>query len=321
MRRFAEGPRLRGFGKIYLQTAGEGREKVSFSAGVPLDSFFRFRYNNKERKIAAAARLSRARRKEKVGMEKISNVAVFIDAENVPSASAKQIFDEASNYGNILVKRIYADWSKASVKGWKEEVNRYSMTAEQQFEVQARKNTTDIALIIQALIILFEKDVDVFFIAAGDSDYTRLVRELRERGKTVIGLGGRNVNQSYVNAFNEFIYLDGEEPRPAPAKKGKAKGKPQPQPVQPAPPQEEVLDNKRKSDLHNIIDRLIDNSGKAFFAQISSEMKQKYSDFIPKNFGCNSFKKLMEKLMPYLKKYSIGTNADGTTMYLCRREK
>lgn len=254
-------------------------------------------------------------------MEKVSNVAVFIDAENVPSASAKQIFDEASNYGNILVKRIYADWSKASVKGWKEEVNRYSMTAEQQFEVQARKNTTDIALIIQALIILFEKDVDVFFIAAGDSDYTRLVRELRERGKTVIGLGGRNVNQSYVNAFNEFIYLDGEEPKPAPAKKGKAKGKPQPQPAQPAPPQEEVLDNKRKSDLHNIIDRLIDNSGKAFFAQISSEMKQKYSDFIPKNFGCNSFKKMMEKLMPYLKKYSIGTNADGTTMYLYRKDR
>ena len=82
-----------------------------------------------------------------------------------------------------------------------------------------------------------------------------------------------------------------------------------------------MLDNKRKSDLHNIIDRMIDNSGKAFFAQISSEMKQKYSDFIPKNFGCNSFKKLMEKLMPYLKKYSIGTDADGTTMYLCRKNK
>lgn len=141
-------------------------------------------------------------------MEKINNVAVLIDAENVSSGSAKQIFDEASNYGNIVVKRIFADWSKGAVKSWKEEVNRYSMTAVQQFEVQPRKNTIDIALIIQALVILFEKDVDVFCIAAGDSDYTRLVRELRERNKTVIGLGGRNVNQSFVNAFNEFIYLD-----------------------------------------------------------------------------------------------------------------
>ena len=50
-------------------------------------------------------------------MEKVNNVAVLIDAENVPSAAAKQIFDEASNYGNILVKRIFADWSKACVKG------------------------------------------------------------------------------------------------------------------------------------------------------------------------------------------------------------
>lgn len=253
-------------------------------------------------------------------MDKINNVAVLIDAENVGSHNAKQIFDEASNYGNIVVKRIFADWSKGSVKGWKEEVNRYSMTAVQQFEVTPRKNTIDIALIIQALVILFEKDVDVFCIAAGDSDYTRLVRELRERNKTVIGLGGRNVNQSFVNAFNEFIYFDAGEEKPANRKKEKGKGgaakAPVPQPA--APAQEEILDNKRKSDLHNIIDRLIDNNGRAFFSQISSEMKQKYSDFIPKNFGCNSFKKMMEKLTPYLKKYSIGTAADGTSMYLYR---
>ena len=256
-------------------------------------------------------------------MEKVNNVAVLIDAENVSAGNAKQIFDEASNYGNIIVKRIFADWSKASVKGWKEEVNRYSMTAVQQFEVQPRKNTIDIALIIQALIILFEKDVDVFCIAAGDSDYTRLVRELRERDKTVIGMGGRNVNQSFVNAFNEFIYLDAgaeqkQEARKVQNPKVKAVQSALPQAV---PAETEILDNKRKSDLHNIIDRMIDNNGKAFYAQISSEMKQKYSDFIPKNFGCNSFKKLMEKLTPYLKKYSIGTDAAGTTMYLYRREK
>ena len=254
-------------------------------------------------------------------MDKVANVAVLIDAENVGAQSAKQIFDEASNYGNIIVKRIFADWSKASVKGWKEEVNRYSMTAVQQFEVQPRKNTIDIALIIQALVILYEKDVDVFCIAAGDSDYTRLVRELRERNKTVIGLGGRNVNQNFVNAFNEFIYLDGAAETKAAEKQQKNKAEKQVQNLASPAQEPEILDNKRKSDLHNIIDRMIDNNGKAFYAQISSEMKQKYSDFIPKNFGCNSFKKLMERLMPYLKKYSIGTESDGTSMYLIRNKK
>ena len=252
-------------------------------------------------------------------MEKINNVAVLIDAENVGAQHAKQVFDEASNYGNVFIKRIFADWSKASVKGWKEEVNRYSMTAEQQFEVSPRKNTIDIALIIQALVILFEKDVDVFFIAAGDSDYTRLVRELRERDKVVIGMGGRNVNQSYVNAFNEFLYFDEGEEEQKPAKKQAKTAKAPQAPPQPKEP--ELIDAKRKSDLHNIIDRMIDNNGKAFYSQISSEMKQKYSDFIPKNFGCNSFKKLMEKLLPCLKRYSIGTEADGTSLYLVRAPK
>ncbi len=282
---------------------------------VELDTAVRIGYNISEEN-------SRKSWQKGERMEKINNVAVLIDAENVSSGSAKQIFDEASNYGNIVVKRIFADWSKGAVKGWKEEVNRYSMTAVQQFEVQPRKNTIDIALIIQALVILFEKDVDVFCIAAGDSDYTRLVRELRERNKTVIGLGGRNVNQSFVNAFNEFIYLDTATESKPNIQRGKGQkvkvAIPAAQPVLAEP---EILDNKRKSDLHNIIDRMIDNSGKAFYAQISSEMKQKYSDFIPKNFGCNSFKKLMEKLTPYLKKYSIGTDAAGTTMYLYRREK
>ena len=222
-------------------------------------------------------------------MDKVRNVAVLIDAENVPAHSAKQIFDEASNYGNVMVKRIFADWSKTSVKGWKDEVNRYSMTAVQQFEVQPRKNTIDIALIIQALIVLFEKDVDVFCIAAGDSDYTRLVRELRERNKVVIGMGGRNVNPGFVNAFNEYIYLASDEKEKEKKKKEKPGKAKTPAPVQ-KEEKPEIIDPTKKKDLVDIIDRLIDdNNGKAYYAQISMEMKQKYSDFIPKNYGCNSF--------------------------------
>ena len=107
--------------------------------------------------------------------------------------------------------------------------------------------------------------------------------------------------------------------RPAGRQARKAKAPQQTPP--PAPKEPELIDSKRKSDLHNIIDRLIDNNGKAFYSLISSEMKQKYSDFIPKNFGCNSFKKLMEKLLPCLKRYTAGTEADGTSWYLVRSPK
>lgn len=250
-------------------------------------------------------------------MAKNTNVAVFIDAENVGAGNAKQIFDEASNYGDIIVKRIFADWSKTALKSWRDEINRYSITAEQQFGIVSKKNCSDIALIIQTMVVLFEKDVDVFCLVSGDSDFTRLVQELRERNKTVIGMGGRNVNPAFVNAFSEYVYLDNGESAPQSEKKKTGK-----KTVQPLPDKTEIAERKKKEDLVKIIERLIDdNNGKAYYARISSEMKQKHADFIPKNYECNSFKKLMEKILPSLKKYESFTEEDGTTMYLRRTNK
>lgn len=251
-------------------------------------------------------------------MARNTNVAVFIDAENVGAGNAKQIFDEASNYGDIVVKRIFADWSKTALKSWREEINRYSITAEQQFGIVSKKNCSDIALIIQTMVVLFEKDVDVFCLVSGDSDFTRLVQELRERNKTVVGMGGRNVNPAFVNAFSEYVYLDNGEGA-GQAQKGNSSKK---KAAQPAPDKTEIAERKKREDLMKIIERLIDdNDGKAYYARISAEMKQKHADFIPKNYECNSFKKLMEKILPSLKKYESFTDVDGTTMYLKRMRK
>ena len=137
-------------------------------------------------------------------MARNTNVAVFIDAENVGAGNAKQIFDEASNYGDIVVKRIFADWSKTALKSWREEINRYSITAEQQFGIVSKKNCSDIALIIQTMVVLFEKDVDVFCLVSGDSDFTRLVQELRERNKTVVGM-----IIPFVSSFCKVIIKNG----------------------------------------------------------------------------------------------------------------
>ena len=248
-----------------------------------------------------------------------TNVAVFIDAENVGAGNAKRIFDEASNYGDIVVKRIFADWSKPELKNWREEINRYSITPEQQFGIVSKKNCSDIALIIQTMVVLFEKNIDVFCLVSGDSDFTRLVQELRERNKTVIGMGGRNVNAAFVNAFSEYVYLEGAEaPAAKPKGKGAQKKAPLPAPEKAADPAE----RKKRDDLIRIVERLIDdNDGKAFYARINSEMKQKHADFVPGNYGCNSFKKLMEQVLPDLKKFESFTEEDGTTMYLRRKNK
>ena len=189
----------------------------------------------------------------------------------------------------------------------------------QQFSNTVGKNATDSTLIIDAMDILYTGNVDGFCIVSSDSDFTRLVQELRERNKTVIGMGGRNVNAAFVNAFSEYVYLEGAEaPAAKPKGKGAQKKAPLPAPEKAADPAE----RKKRDDLIRIVERLIDdNDGKAFYARINSEMKQKHADFVPGNYGCNSFKKLMEQVLPDLKKFESFTEEDGTTMYLRRKNK
>ncbi|MFA5036910.1 MAG: NYN domain-containing protein [Candidatus Izemoplasmatales bacterium] len=139
-------------------------------------------------------------------------VAILIDAENVNSANARQIFDTMSTYGEVIIRQIFADWSNEAVKSWKTAISNYSIVSNQQFTFVPRKNSSDIALVIQAMVFLFERNVDIFCLVSSDSDFTRLVQELRERNKTVIGMGGRNSIKSFVNAFSEFIYLGEDNP-------------------------------------------------------------------------------------------------------------
>lgn len=238
-------------------------------------------------------------------MKENKKVAVFIDAENISARFADRLFAEAANYGDVIIRRVFADWSSVNVQAWKEVVNRHSLLAEQQFSAVKGKNSGDISLIINAMMVLFERDIDVFCLASSDSDFTRLVQVLREREKTVIGLGLKQTAQAFVNAFSEFIYLDSEankDTKPTPEKK---KDKHQ-----------FVIEYDRLSALKEVIDKLIEEDGWALFARIATEMKNKFSDFIPRNYNCKSLKELMFKIQPMLGNYDIRTAQDGTTMFL-----
>ena len=108
-------------------------------------------------------------------MKENKRVAVFIDAENISAKYAARLIEEAANYGDVIVRRVFADWSSPNVQAWKETVARHSLIAEQQFSAVKGKNSGDISLIINAMVVLFEKDIDVFCLASSDSDFTRLV--------------------------------------------------------------------------------------------------------------------------------------------------
>src|SRR5690606_10020116 len=112
-------------------------------------------------------------------------LAVLIDADNVPYSNVKGILEEIAKYGTPTIKRIYADWTIPSVSGWKNILLENAIIPIQQYSYTKGKNSTDSAMIIDAMDILYSEKVDGFCILSSDSDFTRLVTRLREAGMKV----------------------------------------------------------------------------------------------------------------------------------------
>ena len=123
--------------------------------------------------------------------------AVLIDAENVSDKYIKAIFDELSNHGVITYKRIYGDWTKPNLASWKSILLNHSITPIQQYSYTSGKNSTDSAMIIDAMDILYSGKVEGFCIVSSDSDFTRLVSRLRESGMYIVGMGNKDACSLY----------------------------------------------------------------------------------------------------------------------------
>lgn len=135
-------------------------------------------------------------------------LAVLIDADNVPYANIKEMLEEIAKYGTPTFKRIYADWTKPTVSGWKTVLLENAITPVQQYSYTTGKNATDSAMIIDAMDILYTDRVDGFCIVSSDSDFTRLATRLREAGMKVFGLGERKTPVAFISACDKFIYIE-----------------------------------------------------------------------------------------------------------------
>ena len=131
-------------------------------------------------------------------------LAVLIDADNVPSYPVKEMLEEISKNGTPTIKRIYADWTKPTVTGWKNVLLEHAITPIQQYSYTTGKNSSDSALIIDAMDILYSGKVDGFCIVSSDSDFTRLATRLREAGMKVIGIGEKKTPQPFITACDKF---------------------------------------------------------------------------------------------------------------------
>jgi len=135
-------------------------------------------------------------------------LAVLIDADNARPAIVEGLLAEIAKYGTAHVKRIYGDWTKPDLNGWKEVLLRLSIQPIQQFRYTVGKNATDSAMIIDAMDLLYAERFDGFCIVSSDSDFTRLASRIRESGLTVYGFGEKKTPEPFRTACDKFIYTE-----------------------------------------------------------------------------------------------------------------
>jgi uncharacterized LabA/DUF88 family protein len=221
---------------------------------------------------------------------KEKKLAVLIDADNVSSANVKEMLDEVAKYGNPILKRIYADWTSSSVAGWKKVLLENAITPIQQYSYTTGKNSTDSALIIDAMDLLYSKEVSGFCIVSSDSDFTRLATRLREAGKLVIGIGERKTPKPFITACDKFIYIEILKKEEASKKVS--------QQVKATRQESSVskIDKKLIQFLKDSVDEISDDSGWAFLGVLGSFISKKKTDFDPRNYGYSKLYPLIKSL-------------------------
>jgi NYN domain/OST-HTH/LOTUS domain len=223
-------------------------------------------------------------------------IAVLIDADNIPSTHIKAMMEEIAKYGTPTFKRIYGDWTKPNLTGWKNILLENAITPIQQYSYTTGKNATDSAMIIDAMDILYTERVDAFCIVSSDSDFTRLATRLRESGMTVIGLGEKKTPNPFIVACDKFIYIEIlnvplEKPRvTVDVVKGKKEIKGGKQETL------QKIDKETIQLISTTITDLADDSGWAYLGDVGNLILKKQPDFDSRNFGFGKLAQLIKSV-------------------------
>ena len=225
------------------------------------------------------------------------NMAVLFDADNVPSSQVQEMLNEIAKYGVPTIKRIYGDWTKPNLGGWKSVLLENAITPIQQYSYTTGKNATDSAMIIDAMDILHSNKVDGFCIISSDSDFTRLATRLRESSKYVIGMGERKTPRPFIVSCDKFIYIEnlGNDDEDSPAKKEASEA----ETAKPKAAPKEKISNALIKLLRHTIDDLADDNDWVSMAEVGSLIMKKRPDFDPRNYGFQRLTPLIESCPKY----------------------
>ncbi|PLX93202.1 MAG: hypothetical protein C0619_04660 [Desulfuromonas sp.] len=221
-------------------------------------------------------------------------IAVLIDAENAQHSVLGAVLSELSKHGHLIVKKAYGDWSSNHLKNWKQPLNELAINPVQQFSYTQGKNSSDAAMIIDAMDLLYSGNFDAFALVSSDSDFTKLASRLKEAQIYVFGVGEKKTPIAFRNACDDFISTEvlkapeEEKPDPLPSasstpSKGDRKSK-----------NELRGDTRLVNILRNTVSEYEDDDGWAQLASCGHLIKKQYPDFDPRNYGYRTLSSLIE---------------------------
>lgn len=204
-------------------------------------------------------------------------LAVLVDADNVPPSRIGAVLAEVARFGTASVKRVYGDWTTTQLSSWKAAASEHVIQPMQQFAHTKGKNSTDSALIIDAMDLLYTGRFHGFCIVSSDSDFTRLASRIREQGITVYGFGERKTPASFRNACDQFTYLD---------VLGSTDG--DPAVMEASPPRGGISprdDARLIEGLRNSVESASSEDGWALLAAVGQLLRKWQPDFDSRNWG------------------------------------
>jgi len=234
-------------------------------------------------------------------------LAILIDADNSQPRIIEGLLGEIASHGVASVKRIYGDWTTSQLGGWKKVLLEHGIQPIQQFAYTQGKNSTDSAMIIDAMDLLYTKNFDGFCIVTSDSDFTRLASRIRENGLVVYGFGEKKTPKAFMGACDKFIYtenLRSDDVDEYQRKKSRYKDIKQ--------------DKKTIALMKGVVEDLADESGWSYLATIGNVLVKRSPEFDPRSYG---FYKLSE-LMKYSNEFEFKEDSFSPTkaIYIrCKR--
>lgn len=219
---------------------------------------------------------------------KTQKIALLVDGDNAQAKIIDLILEEASKYGKVTIRRVYGDWTTQHMNHWKSLLNEMAFNPIQKFSYTSGKNSTDSALIIDAMDILHDNLVDGFCIVSSDSDYTGLAKRIREDGIFVMGIGEQKTPNAFVKSCEIFTYVENLEPKVE---------KPEKQEAEKKQVEKTAINIKL---INKAYDMSINESNEAYISTLGINLRKLDPSFDVRTYGCKTLTQFFSKLRNFV---------------------